>query len=42
MHAVYLETSDHFVPQMANLDRLGGISFTKGCYTGQEVYADAS
>ncbi|TXH06395.1 MAG: folate-binding protein [Nevskiaceae bacterium] len=33
------ETSDHFVPQMANLDRLGGISFDKGCYTGQEIVA---
>lgn len=36
---VYPETSDHFVAQMANLDRLGGISFTKGCYTGQEIIA---
>lgn len=33
------QTSDHFVPQMANLDRLGGISFNKGCYTGQEIVA---
>jgi tRNA-modifying protein YgfZ len=24
---------------MLNLDKLGGISFTKGCYTGQEVVA---
>jgi folate-binding protein YgfZ len=32
-------TSDHFVPQMANLDLLGGISFNKGCYTGQEIVA---
>jgi len=36
---IYPETSDHFVAQMANLDRLGGISFTKGCYTGQEIIA---
>lgn len=36
---VYPQTSDHFVPQMANLDRLGGISFDKGCYTGQEIVA---
>lgn len=28
-----------FVPQMANMDLLGGISFTKGCYPGQEVVA---
>ncbi len=33
------ETSDHFVPQMCNLDHLGGISFDKGCYTGQEIVA---
>ncbi|HEY1075765.1 MAG TPA: hypothetical protein VGE51_03685 [Fontimonas sp.] len=36
---VCAQTSDHFVPQMANLDRLGGISFDKGCYTGQEIVA---
>lgn len=36
---VYPETQDHFVPQMCNLDTLGGISFDKGCYTGQEVVA---
>lgn len=33
------ETRDHFVAQMANLDLLGGISFEKGCYTGQEIVA---
>jgi folate-binding protein YgfZ len=32
-------TVDAFVPQMANLDALNGISFTKGCYTGQEIVA---
>ena len=36
---VFAETSDHFVAQMANLDTLGGISFNKGCYTGQEIVA---
>lgn len=36
---VYSQTSDHFVPQMVNLDQLGGISFNKGCYTGQEIVA---
>ena len=30
-------TTGEFVPQMVNLDLLGGISFTKGCYTGQEI-----
>ncbi len=33
------ETSETFVPQMFNLDLLGGISFKKGCYTGQEIVA---
>ncbi|HXC22471.1 MAG TPA: tRNA-modifying protein YgfZ, partial [Steroidobacteraceae bacterium] len=28
-----------FVAQMLNLDLLDGISFTKGCYTGQEIIA---
>ncbi len=32
-------TSEAFVPQMTNLHLLGGISFTKGCYTGQEIVA---
>ncbi len=36
---VYTSTADAFVPQMVNLDLLGGVSFTKGCYTGQEVVA---
>ena len=33
------ETSEEFIPQMLNLDQLGGISFNKGCYTGQEIIA---
>ncbi|MGH8457403.1 MAG: YgfZ/GcvT domain-containing protein [Stenotrophobium sp.] len=37
--AVHPQTVDHFVAQMANLDLLGGISFDKGCYTGQEIVA---
>jgi hypothetical protein len=36
---IYPQTQDRFVPQMCNLDALGGISFDKGCYTGQEVVA---
>lgn len=36
---VYPETQDRFVAQMCNLDKLGGISFDKGCYTGQEIIA---
>ncbi len=33
------ETYELFVAQMLNLDLLGGISFDKGCYTGQEIIA---
>jgi folate-binding protein YgfZ len=36
---LYKETTEKFVPQMLNLDKLGGISFDKGCYTGQEIVA---
>lgn len=38
---VYAATTEVFVAQMLNLDVLGGISFSKGCYTGQEVIARA-
>ncbi len=38
---VYAATSEQFVAQMINLDVVGAISFTKGCYTGQEVIARA-
>jgi hypothetical protein len=36
---VFAATSEHFTAQMLNLDLVGGVSFTKGCYTGQEVVA---
>ena len=36
---VYPETYETFVAQMLNLDLLSGISFAKGCYTGQEIIA---
>ena len=32
-------TSGEFIPQMVNLDLLNAISFSKGCYTGQEIIA---
>ena len=32
-------TADHYVPQTANLDLAGGVSFAKGCYPGQEIVA---
>jgi folate-binding protein YgfZ len=38
---VYGATSGQFVAQMLNLDCIDAISFTKGCYTGQEVIARA-
>ncbi|MCC7198333.1 MAG: hypothetical protein IT483_02355 [Gammaproteobacteria bacterium] len=34
---VVAATREHWVPQMLNLDLIGGISFAKGCYTGQEI-----
>ncbi len=34
-------TQDLFVPQTANFDLLGGVSFQKGCYPGQEIVARA-
>lgn len=33
------ETQEAFVPQMTNLDLIGGVSFNKGCYPGQEIVA---
>ncbi len=36
---VHPSSQDKFVPQMVNLDRLGGLSFSKGCYPGQEIVA---
>lgn len=32
-------TQDQFVPQMVNLESVGGVDFKKGCYPGQEVVA---
>lgn len=34
-------TQEQFVPQMVNLDLIGGVSFAKGCYPGQEIVARA-
>jgi len=36
---IYQPTVESFVPQMINLDLINGISFKKGCYTGQEIVA---
>lgn len=34
-------TSGEWIPQMLNLDLIGAVSFTKGCYPGQEIVARA-
>ena len=39
MGEVYDATREEFIPQMLNLQSLSGISFKKGCYTGQEIVA---
>ncbi len=36
---VQAATQELFIPQTLNLDLLDGVSFTKGCYPGQEVVA---
>ncbi|MDE2441611.1 MAG: folate-binding protein YgfZ [Betaproteobacteria bacterium] len=36
---VTLATKEEFVPQMADFEKIGGVSFHKGCYPGQEVVA---
>lgn len=37
--SVWPETQERFTPHMLNLDLLGGVSFSKGCYPGQEIVA---
>jgi tRNA-modifying protein YgfZ len=32
-------TQEQFVPQMVNFDRIGALSYNKGCYPGQEIVA---
>ena len=32
-------TREEFVPQMINYELIGGVSFNKGCYPGQEIVA---
>ncbi len=34
-----INTSEEFVPQMANMELINGVSFSKGCFTGQEIVA---
>jgi folate-binding protein YgfZ len=37
--AIAPATQEEFVPQAIHLDRLGAVSYTKGCYPGQEIIA---
>ena len=39
MPRITAATQEAFVPQMVNFELLGGVSFTKGCYPGQEIVA---
>jgi len=39
--AIHPDTSAQWLPQMINLDLLAAVSFTKGCYLGQEIVARA-
>ena len=34
-----METKERYIPQVLNLEDLNGISYKKGCYTGQEIVA---
>jgi len=34
-------TSEKFIPQMLGFDNIGAVSFSKGCYPGQEIVARA-
>ncbi|MEO8170670.1 MAG: folate-binding protein [Oxalobacteraceae bacterium] len=36
---ISLPTQEQFVPQMLNLELIGGVNFKKGCYPGQEIVA---
>lgn len=36
---INLEQSETILPQWLNMQSSGGVSFTKGCYTGQEIVA---
>ena len=36
---IVAQTTEAFVPQMANMELINGVDFKKGCYTGQEIVA---
>lgn len=35
------ETTEKFIPQMLGFDQIGAVSYTKGCFPGQEIVARA-
>ncbi len=39
MPRINLAVQNRYIPQMLNLEQIGGLSFTKGCYPGQEIVA---
>jgi folate-binding protein YgfZ len=39
MPRIVAATVEQFVPQMVNLELVGGVNFQKGCYPGQEIVA---
>lgn len=36
---IYTATQEKFIPQHVNFDKINGVNFKKGCYTGQEIVA---
>jgi hypothetical protein len=39
MLRITMESKEKYIPQVLNLESLNGISYKKGCYTGQEIVA---
>jgi len=39
VNRIVAATVEQFVPQMVNLELVGGVNFQKGCYPGQEIVA---
>ncbi len=39
MPRIVAATQEQFIPQMVNFEVVGGVSFKKGCYPGQEIVA---
>ena len=37
--SIVTATQERFVPQMVNLEAIGGVDFRKGCFPGQEIVA---